>query len=111
MSPPRYATYPSLKDRSVFVTGGADGIGRALVSEFAKQGSRVGFADINVEKANEAIASCEALAVDHLPRFYELDLVDIDALKRVFAKAQSDLGASGSWLTTPRMMIATVGRT
>ena len=37
-----YATYPSLLDRSVFITGGADGIGRALVEQFARQGSRVG---------------------------------------------------------------------
>lgn len=95
MSSPRYATYPSLKGRSVFVTGGADGIGRALVVEFAKQGSRVGFADLNVERANETLVACEGLSVDHMPRFYELDLVDLDALKQVFAKAQSDLGGIG----------------
>ena len=39
-----YASYPSLVDRSVFITGGADGIGRALVEQFARQGSRVGLA-------------------------------------------------------------------
>jgi FlaA1/EpsC-like NDP-sugar epimerase len=40
----RFASYPSLVDRSVFVTGGADGIGRALVEQFARQGSRGGVA-------------------------------------------------------------------
>ena len=92
MSTPRYATYPSLKDRPVFITGGADGVGKALVQEFSKQGSRVGFADIDAKKAAETVAACEVLRVGHLPRFYQLDLVDIPALKRVFAEAQADLG-------------------
>lgn len=92
MPQPDYATYPSLKDRSVFITGGADGIGRAMVEEFSKQGSRVGFADINADKGHETVAACEALGVDHAPKFYQLDLVDIEALKRVFAEAQADLG-------------------
>ena len=92
MSSSNYATYPSLKNRSVFITGGADGIGRGLVEEFAKQGSRVGFADKNVERAEATIAACKALEVEQLPRFYEIDLVDIAALKRMFAKALDDLG-------------------
>ena len=93
MTEPIYATYPSLKDRGVFVTGGADGIGRALVEEFSKQGSQVGFADKNVDKAKETLASCEALGVAHLPRFYQVDLVDIGALQRICSKAEADLGA------------------
>ncbi len=88
---PEYATYPSLDDIPVFVTGGADGIGRALVRAFAGQGSRVGFCDINVEKANETVALCDEASVRHRPRFYEIDLVDIDALQRGMAQAQHDL--------------------
>lgn len=92
MTERNYATYPSLKDRAVFITGGADGIGSALVEEFALQGSRVGFADRNVEKAEATIAACAARKVDHLPRFYQVDLVDIAALKDVCASAGADLG-------------------
>jgi len=91
MTEPVYATYPSLKDRGVFITGGADGIGRALVEEFSKQGSRVGFADKNIDKARETLASCEAFGVAHPPRFYQVDLIDIGALQRVCAEAESDL--------------------
>ena len=40
------AIYPSLRDRVVFVTGGASGIGAAEVSAFARQGARVAFVDI-----------------------------------------------------------------
>jgi NAD(P)-dependent dehydrogenase (short-subunit alcohol dehydrogenase family) len=87
-----YATYPSLRDRTVFITGGADGIGAAMVQEFAKQGSRVGFADINRAKAEATIEQCRLHPVEHLPRFYELDLRDIPAVKATFAKAIDDLG-------------------
>ena len=95
MTTPTYAIYPSLEERGVFITGGADGIGRALVEEFAKQGGRVGFADKNAEKAKETLSACEALGVAHLPRFYEVDLVDIGALQRVCAAAQADLDTIG----------------
>jgi D-xylose 1-dehydrogenase len=87
----RYASYPSLVDRTVFVTGGADGIGSALVEQFVRQGSRVGFADINVTKAHETIARCEASVPRHIPRFYEVDLVDIPALQDAIEAAESDL--------------------
>lgn len=42
----RYADYPSLKGRHVFITGGATGIGAALVEAFAGQGAVVTFVDV-----------------------------------------------------------------
>jgi len=87
-----YASYPSLIDRSVFVTGGADGIGSAIVEQLVRQGSRVGFADINVAKAEETLARCAATDPRHEPRFYEVDLVDIAALQDALTRARSDLG-------------------
>ena len=35
-----FALYPSLRDRVVFVTGGASGIGAEEVTQFAAQGAR-----------------------------------------------------------------------
>jgi D-xylose 1-dehydrogenase len=87
-----YASYPSLADRSVFITGGAAGIGRALVLEFARQGSRVGFCDIDAPGGAHVIELADRLEVRHRPRFYEIDLVDIDALRTGIATAQADLG-------------------
>ena len=50
ISAPRSETrYPSLRGRCVFVTGGATGIGAAIVSAFAAQGARVAFVDFNEE--------------------------------------------------------------
>ncbi len=90
--PADYASYPSLVDRTAFVTGGADGIGRAIVEELVAQGARVGFADINAVKARETLDRCEARSPRHMPRFYEVDLVDIAALQSALAAARADLG-------------------
>ncbi len=92
-TPPQadYASYPSLVDRSVFITGGADGIGASMVEQFVRQGSRVGFADINVDKAAATVARCVDAGARHEPKFYEVDLVDIAALQLVVERAQVDL--------------------
>ena len=66
MSVENYASYPSLVDRTGFVTGGADGIGSAVVQNFARQGSKVAFVDINPEYARQTIEQCVEAAA--LPR-------------------------------------------
>ena len=43
---PIYASYPSLIDQVVLVTGGATGIGAATVEQFALQGAQVAFLDL-----------------------------------------------------------------
>jgi NAD(P)-dependent dehydrogenase (short-subunit alcohol dehydrogenase family) len=50
-----YATYPSLKDRSVFITGGASGIGATFVQSFHGQGAKVAFVDLD-DAAGQALA-------------------------------------------------------
>lgn len=42
-----FATYPSLKDKVVFVTGGGSGIGAVFVEEFHNQGARVAFVSLH----------------------------------------------------------------
>lgn len=88
-----YASYPSLVDRTVFVTGGADGIGRSIVHQFASQGSRVAFVDIQADKAKITVEQCLAENVRHMPLFYEVDLVDISALREAIASAQNKMGS------------------
>lgn len=89
---PSYAIYPSLVDRHVFITGGAAGIGAGLVEQFARQGSRVSFADINATKADALVAMCTDLGVTHQPTFYEVDLVDIEQLQTAVANALATTG-------------------
>jgi NAD(P)-dependent dehydrogenase (short-subunit alcohol dehydrogenase family) len=90
--PADYATYPSLVDRTILVTGGAAGIGAALVEQFTKQGSKVAFLDIDADQAAETIEHCTTRTPRHAPRFYEVDLVDIGALQAAVSRAQQDLG-------------------
>ena len=48
------AIYPSLRGRSVFITGGGSGIGACLTESFARQGSLVAFVDV-AENASNAL--------------------------------------------------------
>src|SRR5579863_2247336 len=41
-----YASYPSLRNRAVVVTGGATGIGASIVAQFARQGARIALFDV-----------------------------------------------------------------
>jgi D-xylose 1-dehydrogenase len=81
----KYAIYPSLKDRSVFITGGGSGIGASLVRHFAAQGSKVGFVDIAIEPSRRLVDEIAAKG-DPKPLFVECDLRDIDALRRAIAE-------------------------
>ena len=89
----RYASYPSLAERTVFITGGADGIGSAMVEQFARQGSRVAFVDKNTEYAKATIQRCVEAGAAHAPLFYEVDLRNIPDLRAACASALRDLGS------------------
>ena len=76
-----FAIYPSLRDRSVFITGGGSGIGASLVRHFAAQGARVAFVDIAVASSERLVQEVAQLG-DPTPLFIECDLRDIEALRR-----------------------------
>lgn len=82
------AQYPDLAQRTVFVSGGASGIGAAFVRAFAAQGARVGFIDI-ADDAGRALAASLGDAV----RYFHCDVRDIDALRAALADAAAVLGA------------------
>ncbi|MCB2012112.1 MAG: SDR family oxidoreductase [Geminicoccaceae bacterium] len=83
---PAYASYPSLKDRSVLITGGGSGIGASIVECFCEQGSKVAFIDFNAE-ASSATADAIAAKGHARPLFLEADLRDIEALRGCVRKA------------------------
>lgn len=85
------ATYPSLVDRTVFITGGATGIGASLVEHFVRQGSKVGFNDIDAA-AGAALAKALVAGARHAPRFVVADLTDIAALRRAIAEVRAAFG-------------------
>lgn len=85
------ARYPSLKGKSVLVTGGGSGIGAALTEGFVRQGSKVAFVDIDLARSN---ALADQIAREHgsRPMFLECDLTDIPALQRAIGDAAAAHG-------------------
>ncbi len=86
-----FARYPSLKDRTVFISGGASGIGASLVGHFAAQGAKVGFIDLADEAAG---ALCDSIAESGpaRPWYRHCDITDIPALQAAIADCAADLG-------------------
>jgi len=82
-----FAIYPSLKGKSVLVTGGASGIGAEIVKAFAAQGARVGFIDFNAEASQALVAQTEGDV-----HYAIADLRDITALKAAISELRGKVG-------------------
>lgn len=82
----KFAIYPSLKGKSVFITGGGSGIGESLVRHFCAQGSRVAFVDVAEEPSRQLVASVAGDG-DVPPLFIPCDLRDVEALRIAIAEA------------------------
>jgi NAD(P)-dependent dehydrogenase (short-subunit alcohol dehydrogenase family) len=82
-----FASYPSLKGRTVFITGGATGIGAAFVQAFNSQGGRVAFVDLN-EAAGQGLAAELGAPV----WFRRCDVTDAEALQGAIRDAAAALG-------------------
>lgn len=78
------AVYPSLEGRFVVVTGGASGIGAAIVEAFAMQRSQVVFLDIQDDAAKELNERLGEMGA-RVPVYYRCDLTDVEALQRTIA--------------------------
>jgi NAD(P)-dependent dehydrogenase (short-subunit alcohol dehydrogenase family) len=79
-----YATvrYRSLEGKSVLITGGANGIGAAMVEAFAEQGAKVAFLDVDAVAGN-------AVAQRTGTRFVSCDLLDIEALRAAVREVEA----------------------
>jgi NAD(P)-dependent dehydrogenase (short-subunit alcohol dehydrogenase family) len=116
-----FAQFPSLRGRVVFISGGATGIGAALVEHFHHQGAHVAFVD-RQEEAGRALAATLAgpdalqgaaqgaahgaaqgaahgsssvggrVAERFTPLFVPCDLRDIPALQHAIATVRRQLG-------------------
>ena len=95
------AIYPDLAGKVVVVTGGAQGIGEAIVRAFAAQKARVGILDIDAERG-------AALAAELGPDacFQRCDVTDIPALKAAIGAVRETLATTRSRSPRPIGMAA-----
>jgi NAD(P)-dependent dehydrogenase (short-subunit alcohol dehydrogenase family) len=87
----QFATYPSLRDRVVIVTGGASGIGESIVEAFAQQQARVCFLDVQDDAAAslaERLRGCR-----NAPAYCHCDLTDIASVQDTMRRIVDDFGA------------------
>jgi NAD(P)-dependent dehydrogenase (short-subunit alcohol dehydrogenase family) len=85
------ATYPSLRGRSVFITGGGSGIGGCLTEAFARQGSRVAFVDVAERPSQELVQKIEN-AGHARPWYRNTDVADVSGLQTAIRDAAQALG-------------------
>lgn len=92
------AIYPSLQDKIVVVTGGAEGIAAAAAELFFRQGSKVVILDIAKSSAQALIERLKAERGSQesqsskltTPTFYECDVTDLEKLKSTARKILED---------------------
>jgi len=87
----RFARYPSLADRVVFVTGGGSGIGASIVEHFCAQRARVVFVDVD-ERASADLCKRIEGGGFRGPGFIRCDLRDVAALQAIVRQVGDEYG-------------------
>lgn len=88
--PGQHAVYPDLKGRTVLISGGASGIGEAMVVAFARQGAQVAFVDKAQEQGEQLAAR---LTEDgHRVEFIPCDITDEAAYQAAIRRFAQSLG-------------------
>jgi NAD(P)-dependent dehydrogenase (short-subunit alcohol dehydrogenase family) len=78
-----------LEGKTVFITGGARGLGLGIARACAEQGAKLALADKDVVALEEAVASLEGIAP---VRGYELDVADRQHFLEVADQVEQELG-------------------
>lgn len=84
------ASYPDLKGRTVLISGGATGIGQAMVRAFAIQGARVAFVDLSADAGERLAEILTNEGYDAL--FQHCDITDIRTYQRTIRRMADQFG-------------------
>jgi len=89
-APSGYATYPSLRGRTAFVSGGASGLGAEFVTQLAAQGATVAFVDIDADRGTALERQLRGQGAEAL--FVPCDVRNVPALQAAIAGSAERLG-------------------
>ncbi len=81
-----------LSGKVAIVTGGASGIGEAIVLRLAEEGCKVALFDINQEAAEAVARQVETQALSGSVTPYMTDITSLDAVETSVAKVEEELG-------------------
>ena len=79
-----------LKDKVAIVTGGSQGIGKAIVEQYLAEGARVALWDINAEKGKQMAA--EMNGAGERVRVYAVDVADWDSVAAAMEQTREEMG-------------------
>lgn len=80
-----------LKDRAAFVTGGGQGIGRAICLELARHGANVCVADLNTETAAKVVEEIKDIGREAIA--IQADITDLETVHESILRAIDTFGA------------------
>ncbi|MBA6294515.1 SDR family NAD(P)-dependent oxidoreductase [Colwellia sp. MB02u-9] len=84
--------YNNLKDKVVFITGGASGIGASMVKAFVQQEAKVAFIDLNQDLAEELISNLPLTTLDNV-WFRAIDVTKSESLQQAITDAAEHFGS------------------
>uniref|UniRef100_I6QWT6 15-hydroxyprostaglandin dehydrogenase [NAD(+)] n=1 Tax=Anasa tristis TaxID=236421 RepID=I6QWT6_ANATI len=97
-----------MKGKIALVTGGAAGIGRAIVERMVARGAKVAICDIDVRKGEEFASELNSKHGNNSALFSRCDVTDRKSFKECFEKTKSNLGVpnvlinnAGIWDDSP----------
>ncbi|MBO6849521.1 MAG: SDR family oxidoreductase [Marinobacter sp.] len=79
-----------LQDSVIAITGGGQGLGRAMAEYLAGKGAKLALIDLMPEKLDEAVAACQAAGVD--AKSYVCNVAKEEDVEKTFAAIVKDFG-------------------
>ncbi|TBU78495.1 short chain dehydrogenase [Pseudomonas daroniae] len=80
-----------LEDKVIIITGGGQGLGRAMAEYLAEKRVRLALVDLNQEKLDETAAACRALGVQ--ARTYLCNVASEEQVTQTIAQIAEDFGS------------------
>lgn len=81
----------NLKDKVIAITGGGQGLGRAMAVQLASKGAKLALIDLNEDKLHETVGLCREVGGE--AKLYVSNVTDETDVEQLFAAIPKDMGA------------------